>query len=254
MQRSDCIIAVPCFNEAKRLRQERFLEFVSRRPRSGLIFVDDGSLDDTARALEAIVKNAPHQMALMRMERNRGKGEAVRQGLRHALELQPRYVGFWDADLATSLDEVDHFERYLEAHPTLQMAIGSRVRMLGCAVKRTLIRHYLSRAAASAVSFVLRTAVHDSQCGAKLCRATAETRAVLELPFAARWLFDVELIARYAELGPLDELVHELPLRRWESVGDSRLRLRDLARIPLELVKIYKIYGRRLRAREPLSR
>lgn len=46
-------IVVPCYNEAKRLDQKAFLEFLQREGEDTLFcFVNDGSWDETGRILE----------------------------------------------------------------------------------------------------------------------------------------------------------------------------------------------------------
>src|SRR5512133_574565 len=101
MNDAHLVLVVPCYNEARRLPGERFLEFARAHVR--LLFVDDGSRDETAAVHAELVKAAPGAIAALRLERNQGKAEAVRQGVLAALASSPRLVGFWDADLATPL-------------------------------------------------------------------------------------------------------------------------------------------------------
>lgn len=90
------VLVIPCYNEAARLRPERFRAFLSAHPEVSLLFVDDGSTDGTAEALGGF--------EVLRLARNRGKGEAVRQGVLHCLSSgrAPDYIGFLDADLAVA--------------------------------------------------------------------------------------------------------------------------------------------------------
>ena len=75
--------------------------------------------------------------------------------------------------------------------------------------------------------------MYDTQCGAKIFRADRETLALFEQPFAdsARWVFDVELLARFvrarrddAAIVAAEEAIYELPLEKWHDVPGSKVR------------------------------
>jgi hypothetical protein len=239
-------LVVPCFNEAARLDRDAFVAFARERADRRLCFVDDGSSDGTAARLAEIAAAAPDRIAVERLPSNRGKGEAVRAGLRAELARGTRYVGYWDADLATPLHFAETLADYLDAHPELVLAAGSRVLMLGRAIARRPARHYLGRIAATLVSLVLRAPVYDSQCGAKLLRNGPGVRALLDAPFASRWLFDVEILSRIARREPgaaaavLHRLVHEVPVPEWADAPGSKIGWADLLHVPIDLVRIWR--------------
>jgi glycosyltransferase involved in cell wall biosynthesis len=237
------VIVVPCYNEAKRLDTERIAAFAAR-PGASLLCVDDGSTDATARLLEELAARSAGRVGVLRLTSNRGKANAVRAGMLEAIEGGARHVGYWDADLATPLEEIPRFEAVLNADPRVIGVLGSRVRMLGTTIERSAARHYMGRVFATLASVVLRLAVYDTQCGAKLFRVVPALQAALVAPFRSRWAFDVELIARLDRasraLGgpPADDLLVELPLEVWRHVGGSKLSPPAMVRATLELLAV----------------
>jgi len=240
----DCIVIIPCFNEAQRLDVQTFVEYALHGD-CALLFVNDGSTDTTGEVLDDLCAVNPANLAVIHLAHNRGKAEAVRQGLLTAFRRQPTFVGYWDADLATPLAAIAEFRDYLRAHPAVEILLGARVRLLGRSIERRASRHCAGRAFATAASWVLNLPVYDTQCGAKLLRNSERTRSLFAEPFGSRWIFDVELLARYltsaADQSSAD-LIHELPLQSWHDIAGSKVRPRDFLRAAIELTHIARRY------------
>lgn len=243
------IIAVPCYNEASRLDRASFLEFIRTSPDVEFVFVDDGSRDSTREVLTELAAHAPSRMSVLALERNSGKAEAVRRGILHALADQPAVVGFWDADLATPLDAVPDLLDILRSRPEIDMVFGSRVKLLGRDIRRRPLRHYLGRIFATVVSTLLRLPVYDTQCGAKLFRVTPDLAPVFADPFLSRWVFDVEILARY--LRRLDRnpdslagRIYEFPLMQWVDVAGSKVKPFDFLKAFRDVLLIWNRYLR----------
>jgi glycosyltransferase involved in cell wall biosynthesis len=246
-------LIVPCYNEAARLDGAALIELVDARPSLRLLFVDDGSTDETLRRLEFIAAERAARMSVLGLPRNAGKAEAVRQGLLAALRgshaahaARATIVGYFDADLATPVPELLRLLRIMDER-NAAVVIAARVALLGNDIHRSVSRHYLGRVFASIASMLLRARVYDTQCGAKLFRAGPELAAALSTPFLSRWAFDVELLGRLLVGGPdaaavpVDAFL-EVPLGAWRDVAGSKLRpaamvgtLKDLARIGVDL-------------------
>jgi len=247
------VIIVPCYNEAERLDGDVFVNFAEKHPNITILFVNDGSTDATQNVIEQIAGRAPERLRVHALEHNSGKAEAVRQGMERAFEMGPDMAGFWDADLATPLDEIPNFMAAMERDPEFDFLLGSRIRLLGREVRRSEMRHYLGRIFATVVSLVLRLAVYDTQCGAKLFRVNEKVMAIFSKPFISRWVFDVELLARYIGVrkahGEKDVRfgVCEIPLNVWRDVAGSKLRTKDFLRSFLDVAKIALVYRKTLR-------
>ena len=241
-----CTVVVPCYNEEKRLRLEAFQHFLEQPHPVRLLFVNDGSRDQTLALLQGLKAAHPDHVEVLDLERNGGKAEAVRHGLLYAIARTPiGLCGFWDADLATPLASILEMQHLLEQQPQLEMIFGARVRLLGRSIHRRPVRHYLGRIFATVVSTLLHVPIYDTQCGAKLFRITPDLRHVLARPFHSRWIFDVELLARFLALHPdADDFAHraiyEYPLPVWQDVAGSRLRPGDFFKSIVELLHIWR--------------
>ena len=236
------IVVVPCYNESKRLRQDDFLHYVEQNDDVAFLFANDGSRDNTLEVLQELT--AKHERLLMLdIQPNGGKAEAVRKGMLYAAEqYKPDYIAFWDADLATPLEEIEPMVKW--ADKGYDAVMGLRLMRLGARVKRKTMRHYLGRCFATVASMMLKLPVYDTQCGSKLFRREV-VETIFQEQFITRWLFDVELLARYKQRYGVEQAIqkiYEYPLFQWEDVDGSQLKSRDFFKAPLELMKIRKRY------------
>jgi dolichyl-phosphate beta-glucosyltransferase len=243
-----CMVVVPCYNEAARFHADAFEQFLTSPASNNihLLFVNDGSSDGTLAVLESFRQRFPERTSVLDQEPNRGKAEAVRNGmLRVIASGQAQVTGFWDADLATPLAQISDFLQLLDERPNLEMVFGARVRLLGRAIHRQALRHYLGRCFATVVSILLRMPIYDTQCGAKLFRVTPEFGQVLAEPFHSRWIFDVEILARFLSLYRGDHVrlakeIYEYSLPEWTDVAGSKVSGMDFVRAFGELATIYQ--------------
>jgi glycosyltransferase involved in cell wall biosynthesis len=242
------IVVVPCYNEAGRLNTRAFSQFRINGHWVEFLFVNDGSRDETLQVLERLRCASPGTIRVRDLQPNRGKAEAVRAGLLEALESGADFVGYWDADLATPLTALPRFLEVLEERAGVDAVFGSRVKLLGRAIERHAWRHYLGRVFATLVSELLRVAVYDTQCGAKVFRSNETLKRVLTRPFTTSWLFDVEILARLIAESPtgtlaVERALYELPLDEWRDVPGSKLTGAAYARAATSVVKLYGEYG-----------
>ena len=240
---AELILVIPCFNEVSRLPVATFDRFFAEHPEVRFVFVNDGSTDATGELLAGMQAANPGVVHLLELDTNRGKGEAVRQGMLHALRTGAEYIGYWDADLATPLEVLADFRMLLHECPELDLVMGSRVPLLGRSVDRRPCRQIGGRMFAAAAALVLGVSVYDTQCGAKLFRVSDRTVSLLGHPFCSRWAFDVELLARLlaSRGGPVfgRRYLYEYPLPRWSDVAGSKMRAWHMAQATLDLARIF---------------
>lgn len=238
----ETLIVVPCFNESKRLNADAFVSFASSHREIGFVFVDDGSSDSTWSVLNSLCDELPEQATCLRLNKNQGKGEAVRRGIQAAMQMGASLVGYWDADLATPLSAIESMRRLATEHPERVAVLGCRLPLMGRDIQRKPWRQFQSRIFAKAASRVLKTRVVDTQCGAKLLRVSPLVRQLFGSPFLTRWIFDVEWLARLAILvapdRKLSQVVYEMPLDRWDEVEGSKLTFRAAVKAATQLSTI----------------
>jgi glycosyltransferase involved in cell wall biosynthesis len=230
-----CIV-IPCFNEEKRLDIEKFKGF---KDDHYFLFVNDGSKDDTVGLLK---RNQQENFFVLDLQKNSGKAEAVRQGMLHIKTLpildEIKWVGFWDADLSTPLEELANFMIYYKTfNPGADSIWGSRVRRFGSNIVRTYKRHILGRVFANVTSFFLKLKCYDSQCGAKLFKKELVEEVFFE-PFISRWIFDVEILMRLKNYN-----IVEYPLNTWVDVAGSKVKMLPVAyKTFVEIFRIRRKY------------
>jgi len=236
-------IVLPCYNEGLRLEPESFKSFLEANPGFSLLFVDDGSSDLTPDVLKRALAICPEGRAdSIRLPRNSGKAAAVRDGFLKAMYGDCEVLGFMDSDLAAPLDEAPRLLAPIERGEA-NIALGSRIAMLGCEISRSALNHYMGRVFATFASLALELPVHDTQCGAKLFRNCPDLKELFAEPFDVNWTFDVELLARLKAAGsfngsPFPKGIVEIPLKRWTQKGGSKAKPADFLLSLLELVKI----------------
>jgi len=255
------VVIVPCFNEEKRLDVRRFRAFSDSVGDVRICFVDDGSTDGTAEILAELTDYDENVFEVLRLPRNSGKAEAVRRGFQTAFPQRPEFVGYWDADLSTALEDIVTFRDLLRERRHFDMVFGSRVKLLGRRIERNELRHYLGRVFATFVSFMLNLPIYDTQCGAKLFRVTPHFSSLFDQPFQTRWFFDVEIIARHmalvgriSGLRAAEDVIYELPLMEWVNAEASKVGITTYFGAAFDLLTIflhYKLYRRVLGGGRP---
>jgi len=241
---SKVCIVIPFYNEANRVDLSAFSDFLHQHADFSLILVDDGSSDNTHALLKESQNSIPERIQVLSLAQNSGKAEAVRQGILKAMQWQDfEILGYMDADLATPLEEALYLTSFFE-DSSFQMIIGSRVKLFGWNIQRSLKRHYFGRVFATYVSNLFNLEIYDTQCGAKFFRSEIAAD-LFESEFVSKWFFDIELFLRLRkEMG--NELfaksLKEVPLRNWIEKGESKLQLGDFLSTPIELSRIRNRY------------
>ena len=157
VNRATVAAIIPAYFEEKHVGDvvERTLKQVDN-----VLVVDDGSTDATsekARAAGATV---------IKHERNAGKGETIKTGLRHWLERGFQHVIILDADGQHLPEEI---ARFIAAAPLgADLLIGTRMNdVRQMPLVRRIVNRYMSRR----ISRVCGQDVPDTQCGFRMLTA-----------------------------------------------------------------------------------
>ncbi len=238
-------LVIPCYNEAERLDVGKFISFLSGQDDIHIIFVNDGSKDHTIDVLKNIENVVPNQASVVDMEQNGGKAEAVRQGVLYALNHLPvHHIGFLDADLATTLEEMEQMVEFAQRNSYYQVVMGSRMTRIGANITRKFSRKVFSAVVGMMIQTVSQLPVNDTQCGAKLfSREIAEQ--IFADSFKSDWLFDVELLVRIRQTygkNYATQRIYEYPLMQWINADGSKVGLKEIYRTPIMIAKIGLLY------------
>src|SRR6266545_5485961 len=143
-------------------REEKHVGDVVRRTRQQLdhvLVVDDGSNDKTAQqARDAGAEVIAHSQ-------NRGKGEAIKTGLRHWLDRQMTHVVVLDADGQHLPEEIDRFMAAAASSAGPSFFLGNRMNnLIGMPLIRRVVNRYMSKR----ISRFCGQKISDTQCGFRM--------------------------------------------------------------------------------------
>ena len=228
--RIDWSVVIPAYNEAARLPaylKDVIAYFEARDVPFEILVVDDGSADGTAERVREISAGRGF-IGVHALPVNRGKGAAVREGMRRttgALKLMA------DADGATPIAEVERLEGALARGADI--AVGSRVLRDPSVVRQTRLHRKLS---GHVFNFIVRrlgvSAVVDTQCGFKLFRRAAADKLFGALATDG-FGFDVELLLLAQRRG---YRVAEVPINWTDQPGSKVGVLTDGPRMLRDIV------------------
>lgn len=246
---SRLLVIIPCYNEAQRLNIPLYKKQLVENLNVDLLFVDDGSEDNTINKIQELQKLFINRINYLSKLDNTGKADAVYNGFWHLQNNSDyssdiyQYVGYIDADLAVSINEINRIaERTILENKCF--GFGSRWKRIGSHIERKLIRHYVGRIFATIASELLEIGVYDTQCGAKVFKREIADD-IFKNPFNVNWAFDVEIFFRILKIFPkeeIDKYCIEIPLKNWRDVEGSKVKLTDSIKVINDIWTLKRIY------------
>ena len=166
----DLTIIVPVYNEEEnlpRLGQELSEYLSTSKTKSRILFVNDGSTDNSASLIESICSEK-ESFEFIHLKQNKGLSTALKAGIDR---INTKFIGYIDADLQTS--PVD-FDKLFEFTDQFDLVTGVRVNRKDGMVKR------ISSATANTIRRVVtKDRVSDTGCPLKIIR----TETAKSIPF-----------------------------------------------------------------------
>ena len=214
------VLVIPLFNEANRW-DDKYWHTLNHGPVK-LYFVNDGSIDNTSQ-----LANSLAGVKVLDLLKNVGKAEAVRLGMKEALNCEPdlQLIGFMDADGAFDVSEVLGFStnanKFLNGN--FDALWSSRVKLSGRKVVRNVYRHQLGRLVSTLLATSSPDLPYDSQSGLKIYKVDAGLRRSLNYKSKTRWFFELEHFSNYREVNNVTLRVWEQPVEKWKDVRGSKL-------------------------------
>lgn len=247
-----CTLIIPTYNESPVIAQtltmlaEAFhTSFESTDNDWDICVVDNASTDGTAE----VVERMKHPNIRVMVLKEKGKGRAIRAGFRATTS---EVVGFTDADLAVSPDDVvNAFRRVLQEH--IPLLIGSRVHAESKQPNRGWWRVLSSRLFNIGIRCGVGINARDTQCPLKVM--DIRVRDIFLGTSENTWFFDFEFITIVERLHiPICEVPVEWDEHRYPDRESKLSTFRDgirtlgaivriRSRLPEQLAKFRKIHN-----------
>ncbi|KAJ7504208.1 glycosyltransferase family 2 protein [Mycena galericulata] len=226
----DLTVVVPAYNETERLPimlastiDHLTSPELKNKHTFEVLIVDDGSSDGTSTAaLKLAAKYPKCDIRVVTLEKNLGKGGAVRHGMLFAGGKQLLMV---DADGASRFMDLellwDAMDKIAPENGA-GVVVGSRAHLVKteAVVKRSLLRNILMYGLHTILRIVGVGHIRDTQCGFKLFSRPA-AQQIFPAQHLPTWIFDVELLLLAKQLGIP---VAEVPIE-WHEVAGSKLNV-----------------------------
>ena len=154
--RSQTVAVIPAYHDEKHIGD------IVRRTGQQLdhvLVIDDGSNDGTTqRARDAGAKVIVHNQ-------NRGKGEAIKTGLRHCLAREVTWVILLDSDGQHLPEEIERFLSAAASATQPMLFVGNR---MDNASAMPFIRRVVNRYMSRQISHLCGQKIPDTQCGFRM--------------------------------------------------------------------------------------
>lgn len=233
-------VLIPAYNEEKRLPKtlQLWQKFMSHPPAEKqvaknneikireILIIDDGSEDKTILEAKKFENSLP--IKIIHITPNKGKGNAVRQGVKNA---KGDFIFIYDADAAVLPQTLSVI--FAESKNS-DIVIGSRT-SLDSKTKMSFFRRFVG-ICFHILCFPLLPKIKDASCGAKLLKKTVAKKIFAEQKIN-RFAFDIEMLWLAKKM---NFKIKEIGIS-WQEIPGSKVNvLRDAPEMFFSVLGLYK--------------
>ena len=191
------------------------------------IVVNDGSDNDAFKKEKPLLQSNP-SIKLLEYNPNKGKGEAVRTGVRAATGT---YIIYTDIDFPYTIESINKVIELLKSE-NADVVIGTKDSSYYDHVP--VIRRFISRLLRMLIRLFFRMPTDDTQCGLK--GFNQRGKSVFLQTTIARYLFDLEFVFLASHQPALQVKTQEVIL-----CDNVQFRKMNFGILPSELLNLFKI-------------
>ena len=227
-------LIVPLYNEENRLNEnlKTIKTFFLRKKNSEVIFVNDGSNDQSDKIIKNFISKIPKKnlVKYIYYKKNVGKGYAIRKGV---LKSKKKWILICDVDMSVKPNQVDIWWKKKFILNNNVAYFASR-KHSSSKIKSSIIRRFLGVFFNIIIYLLFNIKIKDTQCGFKLFNKTY-AKSIFKKISSYRFSFDVELVLL---LNKKKIEIKELPIN-WVHKTGSKLSI--FYDIPLMFFDILRI-------------
>lgn len=234
-------VLVPCYNEESAINETiRKLDGVlAVLEHYEIIAIDDGSADTTVERLDALAAEFPN-LRIVRHDRNRGYGAALKIGMRHA---SSELIAITDADGTYPIHDLPKLIR-LAIDNDLDMVVGART---GANVTYSTLRKIPKFFLHRWINWIVNTKIPDINSGMRVFRKDMAQKFVRILPNGFSFTITITISALRNNYRVLFE-----PIDYYQREGKSKIHpIKDTLRF-VQIIGRTGMYFAPLRILTPL--
>ena len=217
-------IILPLFNEAQRLNKtfNEIRKFSKKKliKSKEFIFIDDGSVDQSAEMIKKFIRNFKKTKNLkfkfIKLNKNSGKGAAIKMGVKAS---KNNWILTSDIDFSVPLIELEKWIKKKYIKKNYIVYFGSRAHKKSN-VNSKLYRKIIGNFLRFLISLFLGIKIKDTQCGFKLYKSSIAKKIFSKIKFHG-YEHDIEIVLL---LKRLKLKIIELPVT-WKHIKLSKVNI-----------------------------